>query len=261
MRRRLSPGARGAGCGSGGGGGGAGLGWTIAVCGGFGCSGGLQSATRFFSSPSIVDTSTAAPWPHSPSRGGLQHRSGSCWRAPARRPSRAARAPAPDLPASGRAAARRRPATAEGGRAARSVRAQESRCALLHGSAARATGIAARCGRAGVPGQRRVRCFLLVAPAHDRRPVAHQEDEGFRRPARGELQGAADHPDLVAIARAFQRLAKLSDTGKGCIHPGERGRAFGGSEVRDLADLARPGCVPVDCTAVLVKLRLGQQVG
>ena len=119
-----------------------------------------------------------------------------------------------------------------------------------------------RCGRLGQGRRQQCVCsFLLVAPAHDDGSIADQEHEQFRRPARGELQGTADHAHVVAVARAFQRLAKPSDIGESGIDLCQRGGAFGESEVCDLTDLARPGGVPVDRAAVLVELRFGQQVG
>ena len=55
----------------------------------------------------------------------------------------------------------------------------------------------ARQGGAHQAGRR----LLLVAPAHDDRPVADQEDEGLGRLLRRELQRAADQAAVLAVGR------------------------------------------------------------
>ena len=58
------------------------------------------------------------------------------------------------------------------------------------------------------------RRLLLVAPAHDDRPVADQEDEGLGRLLRRELQRAADQAAVLAAAGGRERGAEPGDVGQ-----------------------------------------------
>ena len=226
MRRRSSLG-RGAGRG---GGAGAGAGFGGCGCaratwgGGLGGSGGLQSAMRFLSSASISASSTLSARARASSdekaalRAGFGSGGGSA-AGGASGPSRVASASAGSA---GQQAAqqpggrqqqeqqrqRGRERTRPGNDGAR--RPQGGQGPRRHGrrfeDGLPRAGCRHRCLRQGRREQR-VGRLLLVAPADDDRPVAHQENERIGWRPGGELQGKTDQAHILARAGGGELVA------------------------------------------------------
>jgi hypothetical protein len=82
--------------------------------------------------------------------------------------------------------------------------------------------------------------------------------------ARGELQGAADQAAVVDAARFAarlgERLSQPADLAQCEVNLREQGGAARLFEIGDALHFARPGGVPVDRLAILVQLRIGQQI-
>ena len=103
--------------------------------------------------------------------------------------------------------------------------------------------------------------LFLVAPGNDDGPVADQENEGGRGRPRGKLQREADQAGVLAWAGRGERVAQPPDLGQEPLNFGQHLGAPGRVEIGYWLDGARPGGMPVDRRAVLVQLRVGQQVG